>query len=201
MRLKKRLKKLFTLKLIMTYFIVFLMLGSVLGFVLSESVDNEFRTTYNGFRVELQGNRYLVSFNRERLEFIFPPQELQYFDVPDGMMRNLQDVPFFTISFDPNMQDNGELGYLRYIFFEYSYKKDKLVGFGITEDSLLYDGISVMNCDDSTRTSPIIVFKDGLQDEISYDQENGCIVVNSTSAIHRVQFAERVIYGILGIIE
>ena len=190
----------FSLKLIMSYFIVFMMLGSVLGFVLSERMSSPDRMTYNGFRIEVVGNRFILDFNRQKLEFLFPPIELEFFPVPEGVIENLVRVNYFTLSYDPNMQDNGELGYLRHVLFEYSYLVNTLVGFGVTEDSIIFDGFNIVTCEDSTLDSPVLVFRDG-EDDISFDENNGCVVVTSSGAMHRVQFTEKLIYHILGIME
>ena len=187
------------MKLMMTYFIVFLMLGSVLGFVLSDSAGNPNRLTYNGYRIDVMPNRYILNYEREKLEFVFSPFEAEMIIIPPELIDNLRAVPYFTISYDPNMVDSGELSYIRSMVSQYSYLKDKLVGFAITEDSFMYDGISILNCDNSTRTSPIIVYQDSNEDNIQYNPETGCIIVSSSNVNHRVQFSERIVYEILGV--
>ena len=190
----------FSLKLIMSYFIVFMMLGSVLGFVLSERMSSPDRIRYNNYRIEVAQNRFIVDYNRQKLEFLFPPTDLEFFIVPDGLIESFLQVNYFTLSYDPNMQDNGELGYLRHVLFEYSYLVNTLMGFGVTEESIIFDGFNVITCEDSTPESPVLIFKDG-EDNIEFDDETGCAIVSSSNAMHRVQFAEKLLYHILGIME
>ncbi|MFW5852423.1 MAG: hypothetical protein ACOCUR_00160 [Nanoarchaeota archaeon] len=198
--LKKRLKSLFSPKLIMTYFIVFLMLGSVLGFVLMDTMNTQSPVSFNNHKVELDENGYLVTYENEKLDFIFSPFDLEFVELPENAINLVANSTYVILSFDPRIASVGDMDYIHYIMYEYLLKENILVGRGMASEDIRFD-YPIVSCANSTIESPVILFEEGTANNATVNSDNGCIKVISDNSGFRVRFAERLIYGVLGIIE
>ncbi len=199
-RLKRKLHRWFNMKMLMTYFIVILMMGSAMGFVMTYNFGGSNVTYYDGHRIRQGPQSYEVAYEGEDLEFFHMPQELLSLDVPDGAMSALASSSHFTVSRHPNITDTGETDYAMFVLFDYLSRIDKIVGVGTLEEDLTRD-FNVISCEDSTIQSPVVAFKEAEENEVTFDEENGCIEVHSADVIHRIRVAERMTYELLGIIE
>lgn len=198
MRLIKKLKKVMTVKFFMSLFIVVMMLGSVMGFVLTSGTAST-TSYYNGYKVQVVSKGYLVSYGKDRLNFYYSPQDLEFINVSSTMMKELVESPFAIISFDPAIKDTAVLDYARFTLFNYYSKMKKNVVFGVTGDSLVYPNFNTMDCMNATVGAPAIIFKDAEQSSVTYEPH--CMIISSADTTHRLRMAELISYHVLGIMK
>ncbi|MFW6230639.1 MAG: hypothetical protein ACOC32_01300 [Nanoarchaeota archaeon] len=201
-RIKRFLKRFFTAKMMMTLFIVVMLLGSVLGFVLTSGTNATNVTHYNGYKVQLVQNGYLIFYEDQQLNFFFSPQELESFNISDEVETALTVPPYIILSFDPDIEDVQTMENIRYNIFQHYQEAGKVVGFGMSEPNiLLEDQFDVITCANSSASTPVIVMEDGERNTIEFDQATSCVTVTSQDVAHRMRFYEAISYRILGIIE
>jgi hypothetical protein len=181
----------------MSLFIVVMMLGSVMGFVLTSGTAST-TTRYNGHKVQLVSNGYLVDYEKERLQFYYAPQDLEFLDVDTEILNSFKASPLAIISFDPSIQDVGVLDYARLTLFDYFSRVGKQVVFGVSEDTVLYDTFPVLNCANATSGIPVLIYEDANVSQVRY--EPNCMIISSAEATHRIRMTELLSYYVLGII-
>lgn len=199
-KLKRRIKRLFDPKLLMAYFVVFIMIGSGFGFVMNYRTGGGNIEYYNDHRLRQTEQGYILFFEGNELDFLSHPGQISGFDMPEEAMDILEQTDYFTVSFDPSIDDRGEMQYAISVIFQHLYNaKGRMVGVGVTEEDMFQD-LQIFNCSDSTIQSPGIVFEEGDENDVTYDSNTGCIKVQSRDPMHRVQFADHLVYSLLGII-
>ncbi|MFP4656523.1 MAG: hypothetical protein ACLFNK_03000 [Candidatus Woesearchaeota archaeon] len=199
-KFKRRLKKIFNPKLLMVYFVIFIMVGSGAGFVMNYNTGGGSIEYYNDYRIMPNEQGYVIYYDNEELQFLTHPQQAESFDMSDDILQVFENAEYFTVSFDPNINDRGEIQYATSIIFQHPHAvTDKIVGVGVTEEDMANE-LNKFNCSDSSTQSPAVIFKEGNENDMSYNESNGCLEIFSRDPMHRVQFADYLVYNILDII-
>ena len=198
-KFKKRMKKIFDPKLLMAYFVVFIMVGSGFGFIMNYRDGGGTIEYFNDYRLRQAEQGYILYYEGNQLQFISHPLQVASFDMPDEVVNALKNSMYFTMSFNPDIEGQ-ELQYsITLIFQHLNSALDKIVGLGITEENIMHD-LNIVTCEDSSIASPVLVFNRGESNEVLFNETNGCVEINSREAFHRVEFADYLVYSILGVI-
>lgn len=207
MKLRRKAKKFFNAKVIGALFLVSILLFSVLGFIMgsvgSGNSANSNTFTYNeyDFKVDMANNQLILDYHGSDLPFYIRPSELEFFEENETI--DIFDKLLFTkeliVSFDPNLQTPEFIPMINQRMLNYYAFVGKTAQFGLTEDSLLYDDFVVATCNDATAEVPVLIFKDGFENEVLVSEDGNCITVVSQDSGHRIRFYEKVSYNVLGV--
>ena len=185
----------------MTYFIILMMVGSALGFVVLQMGNTGTVDYYNGYKIRLTQEGYLVDYDGEQLEFFFSPRQLMSYNISDVMMDNFRDSTYWRVSFDPGIDDMQTMDFIRFSLSQRLQDRNIYLESGVTNTSIVYESFPVITCENATASMPVIEFYDGDRSMVDTNDADTCLQVTSQDANHRVQIYERIIYEELGIIE
>ncbi len=186
--------------MIISIVIIFIM---VFGFTLAGIVVNSPTGTsstgqpslsYKGHDFETKGGFYVTEIDGKERQFAFLPASTTTLTVPDDAMQALKNAPFLTITFNPNSSSVQNAEVAR---FQFSRNLDKTVVPAVTYNSSQYN-LPVMTCKNATQLRPIVYLNGSNTTSIQYN--NGCVVL-SGSGSDLLRATERLIYGLLGVVE
>jgi hypothetical protein len=188
-------------KKMMAGFIAFIMISSIFGVImgsLSEDSGNE----YNGFKFKATNTGLVTTIDKQDYIFYSMPFDVEAFNMSDGVLPLIKAAQAYNIVFDPNIEELTSVDLLRLDLTQFFMSQNKIIGYGVTEESDTYPQIGVLDCQNATQFWPVILFKDGEESSVTISEENPfCIVVESETYIHRIRFRDALLYRILGVIE
>ncbi len=181
----------------MTIFISAIMILSVFAFALSflESTD---RIKYNGLTFKLTSDRlWKTTLNEKEFFFVNPPTELQYIQVDNSTIDFLKEKYVYYMTYDSNMSSK-EYAALSIFLYAQNLENIKVIIPGMTSENEF--NMSIITCLNATESIPVIIFKNELENKTEgIIRLDNCVYVLG-GGIEQLQEAERMLYGILGII-
>jgi len=179
-------------QIILAVFIVFLMSFSIMGII---SRDNSSQVVRYGEYVFEKGaaNNWKTKIDDTVYEFTFHPDDVEQINISQdiiGKLKNSLEIDV-TSDFDDKFKDGIALAQFN---MQNTLKSKIYVRQGFTTNVSVAHPIILCN----NTVVPTIYFKAG--DDIIVYQENNCIYAEGRSSRDFVEIADRLMYGILGII-
>ncbi len=174
----------------MAYFIVFLMVFSVLGAIGSSFFsDDEREKEYNSFNFINMGSQWLLKIGDKDYYFQYLPEELENITSP-GVDLNVPRIylaykPDDTINFDKAF---NSIGYVLYHHQETILQKACTVEEGCPD-------IPIIDCQEKAG----IVVVSGEED--SYTQDGKCLIITAVDNQELEKLTERLMYNLLKVMK
>ena len=186
------------MKKIMVYFIGFIMVSSVFGVIFlgfgSEQGENSLQ--YNGLGFTLRNNFWTVVHDDIPLSFVYAPQDVEMiaFDGNSAyMLKNAVEIDL-TSDFNDTFAEGIALAQYQMGIVLQPYDKFLRQGFTSTQGNF-----QAITCKDSSASVPVIYFRKGNSTRLL--AEENCIIAEAATIQDMIRVKDRIIYGMLGIIE
>lgn len=171
-------------------FIAFIMVTSVLGFIFGS--DDE--TMSYGKHVFYKKNlKWVIRTDSGELGFDYFPAEIEHISLDENAKTAIINSKMVYVTYEPNQTNAGELGFAQFDISQKLFLLDVYAGSGMTAENE-YD-IPIVTCKNATQFVPVILLKQGGENEIR--MEGGCIILDGNP----LMLKDRLLYGIFGIIE
>ncbi len=186
-------------KMIMVWFIAFIMLGSTLGYVfLSGFVDfNQDTLQYNGHSFSRDAKGLKTEIAGRQYYFTYAPLETKDVPMDAAVIQHLKEarVIYFTSMYNStNNQLVASAEYDLNYFLSGNLNKIIVVGFADNNLSIIAPHIA---CSNATEFLPVVFFEDANATEIK--MEGNCIRARAEKGEDFLIEKDRLLYGILGI--
>jgi hypothetical protein len=178
-----------------TAFIVILMVGSVIGYMFGRSSEESFK--YNGHKFLVRGNKFGLKVNKADIEFDYFPSSVEDINVSSEILSKLLNKIEIDSTYDNNSKWKEGISVAQYDLEKYFNAIGAYFVKGLTAENDF--GMPVIECDTTTNNVPVIYFKDSNQTKIWI--ENNCIIAEAKSETDFIRIKDRLIYGLLGVIE
>ena len=191
------LKQFFNKKNIISLFIVFIMIGSVMGIIFSGfGGDTSQKQRYGDYVFTFTDNQWVTTIDKQNIYFMFLPAEVETINLSSEIIDKLQNTMEIDITSDENDSFSEGIALAQYrLSFGLNPLNIYLRRGFLTNNSF---GLPVFGCEDSMGVVPVIYFKQSNQTKIYLEN---CIIAEIESEQDAVRIADRLLYGIMGIIE
>lgn len=179
-------------KLLVGFFVAFLMVTSIFGFIMGESGSDY---SYGDFKFVRSDFGYSTKIDGQDILFFNLPEAVEQVEVSQEVVDKLKDSFVFTVTYDPDSDMAETLAAVQFNF-QQSFQ-DKFVQIGLT-DNTDYPSIMQADCTNATSKVPVVLFK--TSNTTSIELNDDCIVVNSDTAVGFQRLHDRLLYGVLGIL-
>jgi hypothetical protein len=191
----QRERKFLNKKNIMTIFIVVLMVGSVIGYMFGRGSEESF--DYNGYKFLRRGNKYILKVDKTEFGFDYFPSSVVDINISTEILNKFSNkVEIDTIS-DNNSKFREGIAVAQYDMEQYLNTKGTYLVKGLTTENNY--GMPVITCEDATIKVPVIYFKESNQTKVQVNK--GCIILEAEEESDFIRIKDRIIYGLLGVIE
>lgn len=179
--------------------IIFIMISSGIGFMAGKGASGG-ADVYNDYTLERSNDNWLVKHNNNYIDFTYFPDVLDSINISNDAIASIGNSQMLFFAFNPSdiaisqieaIRMDFELGFPKY--FEKS-----VIPAVLEEDSVLYPGYYIVDCQNASAQVPVVIFESGDKNEFVYN--NNCLRVVSESAASTRMMRDRLIYGILGVI-
>jgi len=157
-------------KFLMGSVLVFLMIVSLLGVILSNNTGST-SVDYNGYQFTLENNVFKTKINGKEETFFFLPQSLETIKRPDDLKLILSSQEI-KVTFNPTYTQQ-ELTYIDLIRQDLNSNLAAVVQSGVTNQTTVYP-FPIITCEDD---GIILFFNES--NKTSIDKKDNCIVLNA----------------------
>jgi len=183
----------------MVYFMGFIMIGSLFGIIFLgfRSGGRSSNTiSYNNFDFTNRGTFWTTEIGGIPLAATFLPTDLELILVDNAAINKLKNKLQIdtTSAFNDSFAEGIALAQFQILPELSKFTIFLRAGFTTTQNNF-----PIITCDDATATVPVIYFKSANFTKISL--ENNCILAEASSNADVLRLKDRLVYGILGIIQ
>jgi hypothetical protein len=193
-------------QLLVTYFIVILMVSSVVGFAMvggQTGTQDTIEYASYAFEINLEQHPLAPGFSintfvekKTGALFYTSPYEAEAIPTTGNLTDMLRTKPYVVYAFEPDTEFDQLHDWLR---FEFSSKSNKIIIPGVTQESEVYTSLPTITCANATVETPVMIITQGNQTSIEVTQ-SGCIQIE-TKPQDILFTRDRILYSFLGIIQ
>ncbi len=198
-RLSRKLKRMFSPKVVMAIFIIFMLTSSAIGFIVMQSSKDSNSFEFNGYKFTYgKDGGVILDYNGEKVLFYTKPQDASQFKIDENIKSTLFSSKDISFVFNPSMGRPEIIPIIKQTLSFAGIRGGYSPEFGLSKESYLIDGYNVITCDDATSSSPVVVFTDGPENKIT--MKDNCITLESAEIQYTIRFYEMVAYTMLGVL-
>ncbi|MFH0979172.1 MAG: hypothetical protein V1837_07800 [Candidatus Woesearchaeota archaeon] len=192
-RLWKRLKA--KKQLWLSLFIAVIMVFSAFGVIFYGFADSSDIYRYNGYKFTPTTTGLLVKVQGKQFVVGSLPQDLVSINLSTAVANQLRQVKMLYLTYDPNSTSVQDIAAV-----EFQLKSD-LANLGIYAAPAFTKtnefNLPVITCLNATQFVPVIEFRDANKTSAAFD--NGCIVLNAAYLDDFSRLKDRLLLGMLGV--
>ncbi|MCP3684896.1 MAG: hypothetical protein GY861_19720 [bacterium] len=186
-------------QIVLALFIAFIMISSTAGFIWSADATG---FKYNGFSFqEITGEGIFAKVDGEQVRFDYRPETVEDIEMDPEAASKLRNTMMFYMTSNFSGKYAREIEGFKYDLIELMEKQfDSYIVSGFTTNaSIEGQGLIMVSCDNATDAIPVLSFE--RADDSSIDYVDNCVKVKGNSVGEFRLLKDRLVYGILGIVE
>ncbi len=188
-------KNFWSTKNIMSIFFVLIMATSIAGIVANYG-GNHNTVKYKDYKFTLKNGEWLTKINGQKMAFLYSPSDVDNIN-DSGASALLSSLPMFTITYDPDSMFKEEAALLQFHYQDILSMRNVYVMPALTFNASTT--LPVVTCANATPSVPVVYITSGNYSRIRVD--GNCIIIEGVSADGIVREGERILYGILRVID
>jgi hypothetical protein len=177
---------------VLVFFIAFIMISSIVGFIYSGQ-DNQFK--YNGIKFIRTSTQWRTTINNKQLTFDYFPSDVEQIELSNDVATILLNKPEIDTTSELNDTFSEEIALANYNMALTLNKLNIYVMGGFTTNNTF--NLPILTCKDATQAVPIVYFKQSNQTKITI--ENNCIIAEAKNNMDILRIKDRLLYSMLGI--
>ena len=181
---------------IMVYFIGAIMVFSVFGVVFWGGGGDRNSIEEKGLKFVDNGNYWTTDVNGQQAIFTYLPSQVEPISVEDFVINRLKNSVEIDVTSDFNDTFAESIALAQYDMYGALFNFNKFIRKGFTSEQ---EGFPIITCEDSTNFVPVIYFRSSNVTNVYL--ENNCIIAEALSENDVLGIKDRLVYGILGVIE
>lgn len=184
-------------KKIIGYFIGIIMVFSAFGVIFfGFSAGSGGNVKYNGLKFIDKGNFWSVNINGREALFTYLPDEATSINIESLAVDRLKNVVQIDTTSEFNDTLAEPIALAQFQMGTALFNFNIFVRNGFTAEQ---QNFPIITCNQSTNFVPVIYFKSSNATNVYLD--NNCIIAEALTQIDVIRVKDRLVYGILGIIE
>jgi hypothetical protein len=188
-------KKLLSKQNIVSLFIVFIMVTSVIGYMFGKDGAESFK--YKDYKFFRKGNEWILKVGGGELNFNFFPTDVENINLSSEAINRLEGVIEIDSTSDVNDSHAKIIALAQYSMQQVlGQVSTTYIRVGMTSENEF--DLPIITCNDATVAVPVLFFKEANATNV--ELKNNCIIAEAKSEIDIVRIKDRLLYGILGII-
>ena len=179
---------------ILAFFIAFIMVGSILGIVMSDRGSNQFK--YKDIKFRQGADGWSTVINNRELMFNYFPSDVEQINLSSDITTLLVNKPEIDTTSVVNDTFSEEIALAQYNMNLVLKNLNVYLRRGFTTANIF--NLSVITCEDATFAVPVVYFKQSNQTKI--DLDDNCIIAEARNNIDVLRIKDRLLYSMFGII-
>ncbi|MEM4321522.1 MAG: hypothetical protein QW308_00230 [Candidatus Woesearchaeota archaeon] len=172
-------------------FIAAVMILSTAGFIIGQSSSGSFE--YNGYRFVQTAQGYKVKVDGKLLYFNYLPTALESVSLPADAIAALKNSRVISISYEPNSSLVEGMAQAQFYLEKALSELGIFVQKGLTNST---GYLLQLDCRNATALSPLVLISEGSE---GADFSENCLKLSAQNEQEIIMQAERLVYGLTGI--
>ena len=180
-------------------FIVFIMIGTSFSFIFFGFQPQRDVVRYNDIKfVNIPSqNIWIAKINGREAAFSFLPTDVESVFLFDDSIKRLQNKFEIDVTYDLNSTYKEAIALAQHQMGLTLATYNIFVRKGFTTNNTF--NLPVITCNDATSNVPVIYFRYGNATNIH--TENNCIIAEAATNVDFIKVKDRLLYGVLGVME
>jgi len=185
-------------KILWAAIIGFIMVSSIFGVMFYGFTNPEEKTRYNDFTFTMTRGGYTTEINKKRVPFSYFPTEVEELNIDKQVIDRIKNTAEIDITYDINNTYPQQIALVEYNiepilrdFFNIYLRK------GFTANNSY--NLPIIDCTMATQNVPVLYFRESNATKVYL--ENNCIIAEASRGNEFLKIADRLLYGMFGIIE
>ena len=179
---------------ILAFFIAFIMVGSILGYVMMDGGENRFK--YKDIKFTQDQGGWSTIINNRKITFDYLPPDVEQINLTSDIITTLINKPEIDTTSLVNDTFSEEIALAQYNMNLVLKNLNVYLRRGFTTANIF--NLSVITCEDATFAVPVVYFKQSNQTKI--DLDDNCIIAEARNNIDVLRIKDRLLYSMFGII-
>ena len=182
----------------MIYFIAFIMITSIIGFLYgTDTGDGNTSVKEQGYKFVRKGSFWSTGIDKKEALFSKLPSEVSSVQMPADAAEKLKGTLEIDFTYDINDTNNQEIAEsLYYLSRSLDFNFNKYPRIGLLENSTF--SMPIITCQDATAAVPVVLFRTGNETKIF--REGECIIAEGEQYSFST-LKDRILYGMFGILK
>lgn len=184
--------------IVITVIMAFLMIASIFTIV----IDNQSQgiPNYNGHKFVGTDYGYKTKINGQYMDFYYHPSDLERISMSPDIIRLINSSTGIAFVFNPEDNVSDNLQYVDIVRYDLSSQIDKLVYFGMTQESDKYQ-FTIVDCANATKEFPFVVMNYSVDTGFHVSQDNPYCIIMNAKFMELLAAKDRLVYSYYGIME
>lgn len=182
-------------KTLVSLFISFLMVSSVLGFVVGQLSTTQ-KLRYNNKVFTFENNRYYTEINDVKVGFYSSPEAVEKVEIPSQFIDRMLATKMIVFTADYNDSLIQQISTMAYEMHTTLLQTDNLYVQSAFTTNVTQ--LPPVTCANATSSVPVIYVKQGQNMTAVF--ENNCLTLTITSQYDAASYEDRILYGYYGVI-
>ncbi|MFH1511704.1 MAG: hypothetical protein ABIF10_08495 [Candidatus Woesearchaeota archaeon] len=184
-------------KLTWSLFIVFIMVFSAFGVIFYGFSAPETKLQYNEHKFTVTEKGFKTKVGAKTYTFGHYPQDLERISLDQGVIDWLKTTKMVYLTYNENQSTVGQIAAAQFEF-QKGLKDAGIFGIVTMTKENQY-GLPVITCDNATSFVPVFEFREANETQIV--EESSCIILEAGYGEDYYMLTDRILYGILGIMQ
>jgi len=176
--------------IIVSVFIVFIMVTSVIGFIFGGNQTPPVH--YKGYKFTQTSRGWRTTINNQNFYLSYTPNDVELLELPD-FPKSLE----IDVTYDPNSTYKESIAQAIFELSTILSANGVFIRQGFTTNNTY--GIPIITCADATPYIPVVLFLNSNKSEAI--KEENCFIIHSFDENSFLPYADRIIYETLEIME
>lgn len=185
-------------KTLMSLFIVFIMVLSVIGFVLVDLGSSDTKKSFGEYTFYKTSQGWRAKIAGQNLYFNFLPDQVSSIQVDERSSQILTAAPLLAITYDSNSTYAQSMGQLQYYMEQLLNQNQKVYVVRGLINNTEFPTLPQITCTNSSQSLPVIVFEKSNITQIT--STDWCIRAEGATGQDFFTLADRILYKILGVL-
>ncbi|MBD3164842.1 hypothetical protein GF323_06615 [Candidatus Woesearchaeota archaeon] len=178
--------------IIVSLFIAFIMVTSILGYIFGQDSGND-TVMYDGIKFVLTPEGWKTNYNGNTYIFSYTPSDLEDINFTEDI--NFKGLLEIDLTYDVNSSYREGIAEAIFRFSNNAEKQGIFIRQGFTGNNTY--SVPIITCDDATEFIPVIYYKEG--NESNAENRGNCLVIESDEPNYFSAYTDLIAYKILGI--
>ena len=193
--MKRQEKKgLFSKQNLISLFIIFIMITSVLGYMAGKTgIQKE---KYNGYSFIKKNSVWTTTIDKKEFNFNYLPSAVELIKLNESIKNRLTNTAEIDSASDLDDPYTETIALVQHNLNQELNSRNIFLRTGLTKENKY--NLAIITCNDATPQIPVLYFKKSNQTSISL--EDNCIIAEAESESDLIKIKDRILYSILDII-
>lgn len=184
-------------KLLWSLFIVFIMVFSAFGVIFYGFSAPEEKLKYGEQKFTMTQKGFMTRVGDKTYTFTHYPQDLERISASKEMTDWLKTTKMFYLTYDQNQSTVGQIAAAQFEFQKTLRNAGIFSVNAMTQENEY--GLPVITCKNATRFVPVLEFRESNETLIAH--EGDCVILEAYYGEDFYRLTDRIVYGILGIMQ